>query len=88
MKHTHPAIETQQRFVTIWIFARMKQIENKKTIPLRFVTVWIFARMKQVGYLEYRLHRFVTIWILLEYFQSFIFINVHNSLTSNHCKFL
>lgn len=66
----------------------MKQIENKKTIPLRFVTVWIFARMKQVGYLEYRLHRFVTIWILLEYFQSFIFINVHNSLTSNHCKFL
>ena len=88
MKHTHPAIETQQRFVTIWIFARMKQVWRVFNDQSCFVTIWIFARMKQVGYLEYRLHRFVTIWILLEYFQSFIFINVHNSLTSNHCKFL
>ena len=33
-------------FVTIWIFARMKQNGKSTMFAAGFVTIWIFARMK------------------------------------------
>ena len=35
------------RFVTIWIFARIKLKDIDINDKLGFVTIWIFARIKQ-----------------------------------------
>jgi len=46
MKHRYRYIIQAPRFVTIWIFARMKLTDEELQKLQSFVTIWIFARMK------------------------------------------
>ena len=51
------------RFVTIWIFARIRLKDDHEPIPYSFVTIWIFARIRLDVKKPIPLDSFVTIWI-------------------------
>ena len=40
-------LSDRNRFVTIWIFARIRLGNDGSDIVCSFVTIWIFARIRQ-----------------------------------------
>ena len=63
MKPFNKAISHTLRFVTVWIFARMKLPACGMNYLNGFVTIWIFARMKPQIEDDEKLYGFVTILI-------------------------
>ena len=51
------------RFVTIWIFARIRPGQLVVTKVVSFVTIWIFARIRHEDAGSPLQISFVTIWI-------------------------
>ena len=50
-------------FVTIWIFARIRQNACIAQCAYCFVTIWIFARIRPTACIKIMELGFVTIWI-------------------------